>query len=165
MKTGLDGFLHFAGKDAMNIAGLSKGILEQLIARGLLQSYADIYSLDQHRDTIIVMDGFSEAVWQKLWDSIMRSRNTTLERFLLAMNIPAIDHAACKILAVQFHGDPDAFTDAVDDMFDFRQLPGFGDVQHESIYGWFWNEENYCMWFELRELVTIHKTESITLAA
>lgn len=161
----LKGFLHFVGKDAMNIAGLSKGILEQLIARGLLQSYADIYSLDQHRDTIIAMNGFSEAVWQKLWDSIMKSRNTKFERLLLAMNIPAIDHAACKTLAVQFHGDPDAFTDAVDDMFDFRRLPGFVDVQHESIYGWFWNEENYCMWFELRELFTILQTEQFTQAA
>lgn len=161
----LHGFLHFADKDAMNIAGLSKDILEQLILRGLLQSYAEIYSLDQHRDTIIAMDGFNEAVWQKLWDSILRSRNTTLERFLLAMNIPEIDHAACKTLAVQFHGDPDAFTDAVDDMFDFHRIPGFTDVQHDSIYGWFWNEENYCTWFELRELFTIRQNEPTTQAA
>ena len=111
------------------------------------------------------MDGFSEAVWQKLWDSILRSCNTTLERFLLAMNIPEIDHAACKTLAVQVHGDPDAFTDAVDDMFDFHRIPGFTDVQHDSIYGWFWNEENYCTWFELRELFTIRQNEPTTQAA
>ena len=93
----LNRVLHFADKDAMNIARLFKGILEQLIFRGLLQSYADIYSLDQHRDTIIAMDGFSEAVWQKLWDSIMRSRNTTFEWFLLAMNIPNIEtHNNCR---------------------------------------------------------------------
>lgn len=148
-------YLHFVSKEAMNIGELSKDILENLICRGMLQSCVDIYSLDQHRDTIIAMDGFGEAEWQKLWTSIQRSRDTTFEQFLTAMDIPMIDSTAIRTLGKQFYGDLDALADAVENMFDFWRLPGFGEATHSSLYQWFWNEDNYCLWFELRDLIAI----------
>ena len=46
-------FVHFVGKKAMDIDGLSEATLEQFIARGWLQDFTDIYRLDNHRDEII----------------------------------------------------------------------------------------------------------------
>ena len=155
----LEKYLRFVGQDAMGIPELSEEILEKLIHKGLIQSYADIYRLEAHRDKITAMKGFNGALGQKLWAAIQRSRNTTLERFLLAMGIPKIGKTESRIMTEYFHGDPDAFTDAVDNLFDFRQLKDFEDTQHDSIYRWFWNEENYCMWFELRELLSFNKFE------
>ena len=132
-------------------------MLKKLIGRGWLQSFMDLYELDKHREEIIAMEGVGEKSWETLWDAIRKSRNTTFERFLIAMDIPMIGDAESKALAKRFNGDPDAFTDAVDHMFDFRQLPNFGETLHNNIYQWFWNEENYCMWFEMRELFTIQK--------
>ena len=77
-------FVHFVGKKAMDIDGLSEATLEQFIARGWLQDFTDIYRLDNHRDEIIRMDGFGERSWQRLWDAIQKSRNTTFERYLIA---------------------------------------------------------------------------------
>ena len=66
-------FVHFVGKKAMDIEGLSEVTLEQFIARGWLQDFTDIYRLDNHRDEIIRMDGFGERSWQRLWDAIQKA--------------------------------------------------------------------------------------------
>lgn len=154
-------FVHFVSKKAMDIEGLAESTLEKLIGRGLLHSFMDIYDLDKHRETILAMDGFGEKSWQNLWDAIQRSRNTTFERFLIAMDIPMIGSTASRILAKQFNSDLEAFTDAVDNLYDFRQLPDFGETLHNNIYQWFWNEENFCTWLEMRELFTIQKTDAV----
>lgn len=150
-------FVHFVSKKAMNIEGLAEGTLEKLIGRGWLHSFMDIYELDRHRDEIIAMDGFGEKSWQKIWDAIQKSRNTTFERFLIAMDIPLIGSNASEVLSKVFGGDLDAFVGAVEDMYDFTQIPDIGETMHNNIYQWFWNEENYCMWFEMRDLFTIEK--------
>ena len=155
-------FVHFVSKKAMNIEGLAEGTLEKLIGRGWLHSFMDIYDLDRHRDEIIAMDGFGEKSWQKIWDAIQKSRTTTFERFLIAMDIPLIGSNASETLCKVFSGDLDAFVGAVEDMYDFRQIPDIGETMHNNIYQWFWNEENYCMWFEMLDLVTIEKPVEVS---
>ena len=106
-------FVHFAGKKAMDIDGLSEATLEKLIGRGWLHSYMDLYRLDQHREEIIALDGFGEKSWQNLWAAIQHSRNTTFERYLIAMDIPMIGNTASRALARQFHSSLDEFEQAV----------------------------------------------------
>ncbi len=148
-------FVHFVSDKAMNIEQLGEETLEKLIGRGWLHTYMDIYELDNHRREIIAMDGFGEKKWQRIWEAIQKSRNTTFEQFLVSMDIPMIGRTASKALAKQFGSSLDVFEEAVESGFDFSMLPGFGEVLHENIYAWFWNEENYCMWFEMKELVNI----------
>lgn len=83
-------FVHFASKKAMDIEGLSEATLERLIARGWLHSFTDVYRLDHYMQEIICMDGFGKKSWDNLWGAIQRSRNTTFERYLIAMDIPMI---------------------------------------------------------------------------
>lgn len=155
-------FVHFVSKKAMNIEGLAEGTLEKLIGRGWIHSFMDIYDLDRHRNEIIAMDGFGEKSRQRIWDAIQKSRTTTFERFLIAMDIPLIGSNASETLCKVFSGDLDAFVGAVEDMYDFRQIPDIGETMHNNIYQWFWNEENYCMWFEMRDLVTIEKPSEVS---
>lgn len=107
-------FVHFVGKKAMDIDGLSEATLEQFIARGWLQDFTDIYRLDNHRDEIIRMDGFGERSWQRLWDAIQKSRNTTFEHYLIAMDIPMIGNTASAALGRCFDQSLRAFEVAVD---------------------------------------------------
>ena len=148
-------FVHFTGEKAMDITGLSEGILEKLIGRGFLHSFLDLYRLDQHRDEIVGMDGFGEKSWQRLWDAIQESRDTTFERFLCAMDIPMIGSTASGTLAKQFHSSPAEFEEAVCRKFDFTALPDFGETLHGNIYEWFSQEENWYLWEGLQELVRI----------
>lgn len=101
----------------MDIDGLSEATLEQFIARGWLQDFTDIYRLDNHRDEIVRMDGFGERSWQRLWDAIQKSRNTTFERYLIAMDIPMIGNTASAALGRCFDQSLRAFEVAVDSGF------------------------------------------------
>lgn len=148
-------FVHFAGEKAMDIEGLSESTLEKLIGQGVLHERLDIYRLDEHRNEILMMDGFGEKSLQNLWDAIQRSRNTTFERYLIAMNIPQIGNTASRTLARQFHSSLDEFEAAVCGGFDFTQLPDFGNVLHQNIYDWFGQEENWYLWLELRNYVQL----------
>ena len=158
-------FVHFVSKKAMDIEGLSEATLEQFIARGWLQDFTDIYRLDQHRDEIIRMDGFGEKSWQRLWNAIEKSRNTTFERYLIAMDIPMIGNTASSALGRCFDWNLRAFEVAVDTGYDFTQLPDFGETLHNNIQEWFRIEENRILWEELKPMVNIEKKEMNTPAA
>ena len=158
-------FVHFVGDKAMNIEGLSEGTLEKLIGSGLLHSFQDIYQLDRHKAELLKLDGFGEKSWQRLWDSIQHSRDTTFERYLVAMDIPMIGRTASGTLARQFHSSLDEFEMAIFDQFDFTSLPDFGETLHQNIHNWFQSEENWYTWAELRNYVTIRPPEAPTSTA
>ena len=74
--------------------------LEKIDWPGLDSQLSDIYRLDQHKDDELVrMDGFGERFWQRLWSAIQQSRNTTFERYVIAMDIPMIGNTASGVLA------------------------------------------------------------------
>ena len=148
-------FSHFAGQKAMDIEGLSEATLERLVGRGWIHSPMDIYRLNEHQADIVQMEGFGEKSWQRLWEAIRRSRETTFERYLIAMDIPMIGNTASRTLARQFHSSLEEFEEAVCSSFDFTQLPDFGEVLHKNIYQWFQDEQNWDIWLGLRELVHI----------
>ena len=148
-------FSHFAGQKAMDIEGLSEATLERLIGRGWIHSPMDIYQLNEHQADIVQMEGFGEKSWQRLWEAIQRSRETTFERYLIAMDIPMIGNTASRTLAQQFHSSLEEFEEAVYSQYDFKQLPDFGETLHQNIYQWFQEEQNWDIWLVLRELVHI----------
>ena len=157
-------FVHFVGKKAMDIEGLSEATLEKFIIRGWLKSFTDIYSLDEHRDEIVAMDGFGEKSWQRLWDAIQLSRNTTFERFVVSADIPMCGRTASRELRRYFNGDISVFEKALNDRFDFTQLNGFGEALHRNIHDWFAVEENIQLWKELQKMVTIENKETSATA-
>lgn len=157
-------FVHFVSKKAMDIEGLSEATLEQFIARGWLQDFTDIYRLNEHMEEIIRMDGFGEKSWQRLWSAIEKSRSTTFERYLIAMDIPMIGNTASSALGRCFDWSLRAFEVAVDTGYDFTQLPDFGETLHNNIHEWFRIEENRILWEELKSMVNIEKQETNTPA-
>ena len=150
-------FVHFVSQKAMNIEGLSEATLEKFIGKGWIHTYMDIYELDRHRDEIVNMEGFGEKSWQRLWDAIQGSRNTTFERYLIAMDIPMVGNTASRTLAGEFHGSLEEFEDAVHHQYDFTRLPDFGDTLHNNIHEWFYDEENLYVWEVLQQMLYIEK--------
>ena len=148
-------FVHFVSQKAMDIEGLSEATLERLVGRGWIHSPMDIYQLNEHQADIVQMEGFGEKSWQRLWEAIQRSRETTFERYLIAMDIPMIGNTASRPLARQFHSSLEEFEEAVYSQYDFKQLPDFGETLHQNIYQWFQEEQNWDIWLGLRELVHI----------
>lgn len=151
-------FVHFVSRKAMDIKGLSEATLEKLIGRGWLRVFPDLYRLDQYKDEILQMEGFGQKSWDRLWNAIQKSRNTTFERFVISMDIPMIGNTASRVLSRQFNGDLTAFERAADEGQDFTQLEDFGDTLNQNIHSWFQERKNKELWEELKSMVTIENT-------
>lgn len=88
---------------------------------------------------------------------IQKSRITTFQQFVVAMDIPMVGRTASTALCQVFHGSLDEMRDAVSSGYDFRQIPNFGDMLHSNIHAWFACEENFCLWDDLQAMVEIQK--------
>ena len=119
----------------MNIDGLSEMTLEKLIAAGLIHSFADIYHLSEHRETIEQMDGFGARSCDKLFEAIERSKETTPARVLCAVGIPGIGTSGARILCTHFHDDLDRIRNA--DREELAGVDGIGPVLADNIRNFF----------------------------
>lgn len=134
-------FTHFVSRKAMNIQGLSEKTLDLLISHGFLHNYKDIYHLKDHRDKLILLDGLGEKSVDKLLDSIEKSRDVTLDKFITALGIPNVGSSAAKAISKQFDGDHYLFVHALSSGYDFSQLEDFGEITNKSLHDW-WDSKD-----------------------
>jgi DNA ligase (NAD+) len=91
---------HFASKHALNIEGLGKKTVAQLVDQGLVRSLADLYRLS--KDNLIKLDGFADRSATLLLESIAGSKTVSLDRFLMGLGIRQIGQHIAKVLAREF---------------------------------------------------------------
>jgi DNA ligase (NAD+) len=101
--------LHFAHRRAMDVEGLGERIVEQLVERDLVRSPADLYHLDA--DTLAGLERMASRSAERLRESIARSRDVPLERFLFALGIRHVGEEVARILADEL-GSVQAVLDA-----------------------------------------------------
>jgi DNA ligase (NAD+) len=150
-------FVHLVSKKAMNIEGLSEATLEKFFDMGWLETFADIYTLGQYKSEILAMEGFGEKSYANIMQSIEKSRNTTFENFLIAMDIPLVGRSTSKILKKAYNDDLTAFLTAVNNNTDFTAIPEIGDVINTNIHEWFADADNRSQWEEMYRLMTFAK--------
>ncbi len=92
--------LHFKGRRAMDIEGLGDKLAEQLVELEMVASPADLYTLDA--DALAGLERMGEKSARNVLESIERSRDTTLGRFVLALGIPGVGEEVAKVLARHF---------------------------------------------------------------
>ena len=148
----------------MNIDGLSESTLDKFINLGYIQSFQDIYHLDRYRDEVIALDGFGQKSFDRLWNSINNSRQTSFVRYLVSMDIPMIGRTKSRILDDIFHGNLEEFRTAAVGDYDFTQLEDFGNILNQNIHDWFSVEENLSLWDELqKEFIFEERKEENTM--
>lgn len=133
---------HFVSQNAVNVEGLSEKTLERFIELGMVQSFGDIYRLENCKDKLYQLDGFKEKAVNKLLANIEKSRDITLDRFLYALCIPLIGKSASKDIAMACNnGDLQTFISVMDhaDNDVFTHLEGFGKEMSSSLMQW-WKE-------------------------
>ena len=91
---------HFASKHALNIEGLGKKTVAQLVDEGLVKSLADLYRLS--KDDLITLDGFADRSATLLLESIAGSKTVSLDRFLMGLGIRQVGQHIAKVLAREF---------------------------------------------------------------
>ena len=140
-------FTHFVSKKGMDIRGMSEATLQDLISLGFIRNFRDIYQLSDHRQQLILLDGFGKKSVEKLLKSIEDSRNVKLENFIAALGIPNIGLSAAKTIAAYMNGHFNLFIEYVAAEFDFTKFDDFGTVMNNSIYDYM--RENFEMVEEL----------------
>jgi len=96
----IQALLHFKGRRAMDIEGLGDRLAEQLVEQKLVESPADLYALEAGQ--LATLERMGEKSARNVIDSIRRSRDTTLARFVFALGIPGVGEEVAKILARHF---------------------------------------------------------------
>lgn len=131
--------IHASSKNALNIDGLSESTIEKFINLGWLNSIKDIYYLSVHENEIKTLDGFGEKSVEKLLNSIEKSRNTSLERFLYSLSIPLLGKSASKMIAEAVDYEFCEFTRVMTltGAKYFKYIPGVGGTLIKSLDGYF----------------------------
>lgn len=140
---------HFAGKKGLDIKGLSRATLEKLINYGWIGSAIDIFNLEQHRDEWIKKEGFGPRSVDKILASIDKSKESCeLNKFISAIGIPLIGQNVAKDIAKYF-STYESFRDAVNNNYDFTQIPNFGLSKAYEIMNFDYQEAD-----KIAELIT-----------
>lgn len=132
---------HAVSKSALNIDGLSESTIEKFINLGWLNSIKDIYNLSDHEDEMKILNGFGKKSVEKLLDSIEKSRNTNLQRFLYSLSIPLLGKSVSQDIAKACNQSLDTFIGALmsSGKDAFTHINGIGDALGKSIIG-YWNK-------------------------
>ena len=133
---------HFGSKNAISIDGLSEQTLQKFIDLGWLNSFRDIYYLSEHKEEMYKLDGFGKKSVDKLIESIEKSRNTTLDRFIYGLCIPLIGRTTSKEIAKFFNYDYEKFR-TYGISTHYSQIDGFGDNMNQSLHDYL--RENHMM--------------------
>lgn len=98
----MEGLIHFASRNTMNIDGLGERIIEDFYNMGFIKSISDIYLLSNHKEDLIELEGFGEKSVNNLLESIENSKNNSLEKVLFALGIRHVGKKTAKILAQKY---------------------------------------------------------------
>ena len=88
---------HFASKNALNIEGLGKKTVAQLVDAGMIHSLADLYRLTKPQ--LLALEGFAERSAGLLLAAIERSKQVSLDRLLMGLGIRQVGQHIAKVLA------------------------------------------------------------------
>lgn len=130
---------HAASRNALNIDGLSESTIEKFINLGWLNSTKDIYHLSDYSRRMKTLPGFGKRSADKLLNSIEKSRNTNLERFLYSLSIPLLGKSASKDIANYCKYDFDEFMRnmTLTGANCFKNISGVGDSIIDSMDRYF----------------------------
>lgn len=125
---------HFASKQALNIEGLGKKTVAQLVDERLVRSLADLYRLT--KADLVALEGFADRSATLLLESITGSKTVSLDRFLMGLGIRQVGQHIAKVLAREF-GSLDEIMSA--DRERFQQIREIGPEISESLV-LYWSE-------------------------
>ena len=151
-------FAHYVSRDAMNIDGISQATLTRLIDLGILEELYDLYGLEEHKESILSMEGFREKSYNNLIRSVEASKDTELFRLIYGLGIPNVGRANAKLLCGRFGNDPEAVRDASRE--DMVETDGIGEVIAASVRDYFDNPHNRNIYARLVSLMRFKKEEA-----
>ena len=142
----MEGLIHFASRDAMNITGLGPSIVEKLFAANLVKDVADIYRLKE--DDFLLLEGVKEKSASKLYQAIQASKENSAEKLLFGLGIRHVGSKASQLLLQHFHSIKNL---AQADPEEVASIESLGSVIAQSLQTYFATEGSKILLDELKE--------------
>lgn len=137
--------IHFAQRRAMQIEGLGKELVEQLVEKQMVRDLSDLYHLKL--DEVADMERMGKKSATNLIDQIEQSKARELPRLIYGLGIRHVGERTARILA-DHYGSIDALMVASEE--DLSAVYEIGKVVAASIYKWFHIKENLKLLARLR---------------
>ena len=142
----MEGLIHFASRDAMNITGLGPSVVEKLFAANLVKDVADIYRLKE--EDFLLLEGIKEKSAAKLYQAIQASKENSAEKLLFGLGIRHVGSKASQLLLQHFHSIENL---AQADPEEVASIESLGGVIAKSLQTYFATEGSEILLRELRE--------------
>ena len=156
-KISIEKLKHFVSKEAFNIDGFGKKIVENFWKLKLIKYPQDIFNLDYNK--IKKLDGWGNLSVENLKYSINQKKNISLEKFIYALGIRHIGLENAKLISKYFETFMKfknlSKTKKFDDLLN---IDGIGETQINSIKSFFLNEINLKVLNELEKVLTINNS-------
>ncbi len=142
----MEGLIHFASRDAMNITGLGPSVVEKLFAANLVKDVADIYRLRE--EDFLLLEGVKEKSAAKLYQAIQASKENSAEKLLFGLGIRHVGSKASQLLLQHFHSIENL---AQADPDEVASIESLGGVIAKSLQTYFATEGSEILLTELKE--------------
>ena len=142
----MEGLIHFASRDAMNITGLGPSVVEKLFSADLVKDVADIYRLKE--EDFLLLEGVKEKSASKLYQAIQASKENSAEKLLFGLGIRHVGSKASQLLLQHFHSIENL---AQADPEEVASIESLGGVIAKSLQTYFETEGSEILLRELKE--------------
>ncbi len=142
----MEGLIHFASRDAMNITGLGPSVVEKLFAANFVKDVADIYRLKE--EDFLLLEGVKEKSASKLYQAIQASKENSAEKLLFGLGIRHVGSKASQLLLQHFHSIENL---AQADPEEVASIESLGGVIAKSLQTYFATEGSEILLRELKE--------------
>ena len=142
----MEGLIHFASRDAMNITGLGPSVVEKLFSANLVKDVADIYRLQE--EDFLLLEGVKEKSAGKLYQAIQASKENSAEKLLFGLGIRHVGSKASQLLLQHFHSIENL---AQADPEEVASIESLGGVIAKSLQTYFATEGSEILLRELKE--------------
>ena len=135
----IEGLIHYASRNTMNIEGFGEQIVEDFYNRGYLKRIPDFYYLYKVKQELMELEGFGEKSINNLLESIEKSKNNSLEQLLFALGIKHVGKKVAKIIASHYKNIDNIINATVEDI---QAIDDIGIIIAESIKEYFNDKDN-----------------------
>ena len=142
----MEGLIHFASRDAMNITGLGPSVVDKLFSANLVKDVADIYRLQE--EDFLLLEGVKEKSAAKLYQAIQASKENSAEKLLFGLGIRHVGSKVSQLLLQHFHSIENL---AQADPEEVASIESLGGVIAKSLQTYFATEGSEILLRELRE--------------
>jgi len=157
-KVSIEKIKHFVSKEALNIDGFGKKIVESFWEKNLIRFPQDIFNLNFQK--IEFMDGWGKKSIGNLKYSIQEKRNISLEKFIFSLGIRHIGLENAKLIAKNLKTAKNFINLANNKKFDeLLNLDGIGETQINSLKNFFLNKTNLNVINKLENVLDIKNSE------